>query len=171
MSRCSKSRDCGSSPLSRPSETRTSQPAGLEDATEFGQSAWDIEPMEGAAGGDHVDRGIGVTGGFGCGVADVELRPGGEELIAGGTHLVVGFDGDDRIFVGEEDFGEHSGTGADVCDEPVGLKAAPVTKQRKNYVGWITLAVTIIGCGASCEAFGVVHTWMIGWAAARREGA
>ena len=94
---------------------------GFEDAAKFGESARDVEPVEGAAGGNHVDGSVEEPGGFGYGAMDFEEGPGGEELLAEGTHLIVGFDGDDRVAVGEEDFGEHAGAGADVSDEPVGL--------------------------------------------------
>ena len=78
---------------------------GLEDAAEFGEGAGDVEPVEGSAGGDHGDRRVGEAGGFGRAVADVEAWPGSEKLLAGCAHLLVGFDCDDGIAVGEEDFG------------------------------------------------------------------
>ena len=82
-------------------------------------------------------------------------------MLADGAHLLVGLDSDDGIVIGEEEFGEHAGAGADVCDEPVGLQATPSAEESKDCVGWITLAVTIVGCGAAGEAFGVVHGKMI----------
>ena len=114
--------------------------------------------MEGAAGGDHVDGCVGEAGGFGGGVADVKARRSAEELLAEGAHLGVGLDGDDGIVIGEEEFGEHAGAGADVGDEPVGLQAAPSAKESKDCVGWVTLAVTIVGCSAAGEALGVLHS-------------
>jgi len=130
---------------------------GFEDAAELGEGAGDVEPVKGAAGGDHRDRRVGEAGGFGGAVADFEAGRGVEELLAGEAHFLVGFDGDDGVAVGEEDFGEHAGAGADVCDEPVGLQAAPGSQQIEDCVGWITQAVTIVGCGAAGEAFGVLH--------------
>ena len=139
------------------------QPAmGLEDAAELGEGAGDVEPVDGAAGGDDVDGVVGEAGGFGRGVAEVEAGPGVEELLADGTHLGVGFDGDDGMVVGEEDFGEHAGAGADVGDEATGLEAAPGLKLGEDGGGGIALAVTVVGCCAAGEAVGVGHgRWVL----------
>ncbi len=130
---------------------------GLKDAAKLGEGAGDVEPVEGAAGGDDVDGGVREAGGFGGGVADGEAGRGVLEVFAGCAHLIVGFDGDDGIAVGEEDFGEHAGAGADVGDGPVRVQATPGLKVLKDCVGWITLTVAIVDCGASGEAFGVAH--------------
>jgi hypothetical protein len=115
------------------------QPAvGFEDATEFGEGARDIKPMKGAAGGDHADRSVFEASGFGCTVADFEVWPCSEEFLTGCAHLLVGFDGNDGIAVGEEDFGEHASAGADVCDVPIGFEGAPVSEKLKDCVGWVT---------------------------------
>jgi len=54
----------------------------FEDAAEFSEGAGDVEPVEGASGGDHGDRCVGEAGGFGSCVEDFEARVGGDELLA-----------------------------------------------------------------------------------------
>jgi len=139
---------------------------GAKDAAELGEREGDVEPVEGAAGGDEVDGCGGKAGGFGCAFEDGEARPCGGEMFAGGAHLVVGFDGDDGIVVGEEDFGEHAGAGADVGDELAGLEAAPFAQELEEFGGGVALAIAVVVGDAAGEAFGVglrrAHGTMIG---------
>ena len=119
-----------------------------------------VEPVEGAAGGNHVDGGVRHGGCFGGGVDDFQMRPAFAKMVERCMHLFahvqIWFDGEDTVAVFEEYLGEHAGARADVCDEPIGFEAAPSAQVAKDFFRWVTLAIAVVVFGAAGEAMGVV---------------
>lgn len=117
----------------RASQGDKNEPAiGLKDAPELGERARNIEPVKGAAGCDDRDGAIGKAGGLGRAIAEIQERPLRSELRADRAHLSIGFNGYDRIAVGEKDLGEHPRARADVGDRPARLQAAPGPETIQN---------------------------------------
>ena len=130
---------------------------GGEDALKFGAGARGIEPMEGLAGGYEGGVAVGERGGFGAAVDRMEAGVGGELRFGGGAHGGVRLDGVDGVAVVEEEAGEDSGSGADVCDDGDGRQVTIALEEAEDLVGIGRTEADVIGDAVGEAGDGIGH--------------